>query len=100
MRFVLKAIFFLAVAAAFIPRSPSAESVAPPETPALTDVETAAGDFCERKPAVCQMAGESAFVARVVGGMAVEQARQMMAEAAAEPSAAQPAQEPTDASAP
>lgn len=99
MRFVLKAIFFLAVVAAFIPRTPSAESASLAVTPEVADMESAAGDFCSQKPAVCQAAGESAVAARIVGEIAVEQARQMLAEAVAEPAAA-PAAATADTPAP
>jgi hypothetical protein len=98
MRFVLKAIFFLAVVAAFLPRQLEAEAAPQPAMTEPAGVETAAGAFCDHRPALCQTAEESAFALRVAGDIAVAQARQMIAEAVAEPVAATPAVE--DAPAP
>ncbi|GEM_PF-4696662 len=81
MRFVLKAIFFLAVVAAFIPRQPDGGAVAPADTAA--EARRSAGDFCSRKPGLCEAAQESATAARLVGGIAVQQARYAIAESAA-----------------
>lgn len=99
MRFVLKAIFFLAVVAAFIPRQLDAEAGVP--TPQAAELERAseiaaqalasrsqqdtAGAFCAQRPALCDTARESAAAARLVGGVAVSQARRALAESAAQP---------------
>ena len=83
MRFVLKALFFLAVVAAFLPRQPGAEAASQPAAVEPQVVETAAEEFCDRRPALCQTAEESAFAVRIVGGLAAAQARQMIADATA-----------------
>lgn len=110
MRFVLKAIFFLAVVAAFIPRQPDAEAgttaqaAAPVEAVAaetaapepvgvqidLQPEALAAGPLCAQQPGLCDVARESAAAARLIGGVAASQARRAFDEAMAQPPAAAP----------
>jgi len=122
MRFILKAIFFLAVVAAFIPRPSGGDAGGPPaeraeagpppaqtnpidSVPAPAPVDLAAGaeeaaaGFCADKPALCQTARESVTAARLVGGVAVQQARQAMEADAAKPDTSA-APEPENTAAP
>lgn len=80
MRFVIKAIFFLAVVASFIPRGSGGTS-SPEAEPALEIRDIASGELCERQPSVCAAAQESAIAAKVIGKMAFEQARLAISQA-------------------
>ncbi len=96
MRFILKAIFFLAVVAAFIPRQPGAEAAPHAaveiQIPEIVNIapQQAADDFCAERPALCAAARESAMAARLVGGIAVQQARHALADAMAADAAGTP----------
>lgn len=80
MGFVFRAMFWLAVVAAFMPRSVADERDAAPlaqvaDRKALIDAAASAAELCASKPEVCAAGLEAAALATEVGGYAAESAR-------------------------
>jgi hypothetical protein len=83
MGFLLRAAFWLAVVAAFMPRTTADERDAAPRAlfadgAPLVDAAAAAANLCASKPEVCAAGMEAAALAGDVGGFAVDSAREAL----------------------
>jgi hypothetical protein len=80
MGFIFRAVFWLAVVAAFMPRTVADERDAAPRVEiadgsALIDAAASAAEFCTSQPEVCAAGAEAASLAADIGGVAAESAR-------------------------